>query len=317
MAGNKNNGLQLIESLETGEQKVYHSVFVEPKYIDILSNELAVKIVGRLAASKGCAMDLSRDLKQHEQKIYYHLRRLEEAGIIKKVGTERRFGMIAKLYSPVSPVVSAKLYEDGKIISNGKVDIDPKLSGLLSPFIENGELNAKIVVGDTYSHGRFDAVATETAHIFDLAMLLGKFVKELKLPTYKLDTEITQEDLKNNLILIGNARTNMIIDKVNDKLPVFFDVEKGWHIQSRLTNLAYEDARIGVILKLENPFNPEKKILIIGGVRTRGTQAAVIAFTKYTKQLANLHKEDGSLVSVVKGIDKDGDKILDDIKFLE
>ena len=317
MANGKNNGVQLIESLETGEQKIYNSVFVESKYIDILSNDLAVKIVARLASNKGCAMDLSRDLKQHEQKIYYHLRRLEQAGIIKKVGTERRFGMIAKMYSAVSPIVSTKLYEDGHIIKNQSENKDPKLFKLLSPFIENGKLNAKVVIGDTYSHGRFDAAATETAHAFDFALTLGNFLNTIKLPSYRLDIEITDQELKeNNLILIGNARSNVIIDKINKELPVFFDVEKGWHIQSKLTNTSYEDARTGLIIKADSPFNPEKKILIVGGVRTRGAHAAIIAFTRHANDLARIEK-DGNLVAIVQGLDKDGDKILDDIKFVE
>jgi len=83
------NNLQVIENLENGQKKVYSSIFVDTETIDILSNDLALKIVSKLALSKACAMDLARDLEQHEQKIYYHLRRLEQAGIIKKVGTEK------------------------------------------------------------------------------------------------------------------------------------------------------------------------------------------------------------------------------------
>lgn len=303
--------------METGEQKVYSSIFVDPKYIDIISNDLAMRIVGRLAGSKSCAMDLSRGLNQHEQKIYYHLRRLEQAGIIKKVGTERRFGMIAKMYTAVSPVISAKLYDDGTVVKKGKGRLGSKVLKLLSPFIENGRLNAKIVIGDTYSHGRFDAAATETAHAFDFAITLGNFLNDVKLPSYKLDIQVTDQELKeNNLILIGNARTNVVIDKINSQLPVFFDVEKGWHIQSKLTNVSYEDARTGLIIKTENPFNPEKKILVVGGVRTRGAHAAIIAFTRHLDALAELEKN-GNLVAIVQGLDKDGDMVLDDVKFVE
>ena len=54
-------------------------------------------------------MDLARKLEQHEQKIYYHLRNLEKAGIIKQTRTEQRYGMTAKIFDVISPVVATKM----------------------------------------------------------------------------------------------------------------------------------------------------------------------------------------------------------------
>ena len=37
----------------------------------------------------------------------------------------------------------------------------------------------------------------------------------------------------------------------------------------------------GLIAKINNPYNHDKKILILAGVRTIGTKASVIALTDY------------------------------------
>ena len=112
---------------ENGEEwNAYNSLLLEPKNLGIFTNELALKIVLGLSKKPGCAMDLARKLGVDEQRIYYHLRKLEKAGIVKLMGTEMRYGMTAKIYQAVSPVVSAKLYEDGHRIVDRSSFKDPK-----------------------------------------------------------------------------------------------------------------------------------------------------------------------------------------------
>lgn len=313
MAYNKNNGLQLIESLETGEQKVYSSVFVDHKNVNILSNDLAIKIVAKLAESKGCAMDLARDLNQHEQKIYYYLRKLETAGVVKKVGTERRFGMIAKMYSAVSPIVATKLYDDGSILHNGSADKDPRLVKLLHPFIEGGNLNAKIIIGYPYPHGKYDSHANEAAHLFDFAVMLGKFIGKVDFPNYKFDVDMHESELKNNLILFGNQTTNTVLDKINEKLPLTLQKEPDGYV-SKNSGKVYKEPNVGIVAKFNNPFAEGKKIFWVGGIRTRGTHAAIIAITQH---LNNITLDKENFVAIVEGLDKNADHILDSIKVLE
>ena len=50
-----------------------------------LSSELAQKILNLLAKETMYPIDIAKALKMHEQKIYYHIRNLEKAGIIKIV----------------------------------------------------------------------------------------------------------------------------------------------------------------------------------------------------------------------------------------
>lgn len=304
----------LVEEREN-EQRAYNSLMVDHKSLGILSNELSVKIIRELAKNPGCALDIARSLKEHEQKIYYHIRKLEGAGIIKLLRSEKRFGMTANIYEAVSPVVATKLYEDGSHVKSPAIT-RPEIARLLNPFINKGKFDAVVVLGDTYSHGKYDMHSTEGVHAFDLAFLFGNYVSEITFPNYKFDTEISERELENNLILIGHPQTNMLIEKLNTNLPLFFDEADDWSIRSRDLSKKIRDPRAGVIIKMDNPFNPSKKILILGG-RTRGTQSAILAFTKFSDMLIEKVKNKESFHLIVQGFDKDGDKIIDNVKFLE
>jgi DNA-binding transcriptional ArsR family regulator len=296
------------------EKKAYNSVIVDPKNLGILSNELTLRIIRELAKNSGCALDLARSLGVHEQKIYYHLRKLEGAGIIKLLRNERRFGMTAKIYDVVSPVVAAKLYDAGFSFKDTRLQ-NLRMVKFLHPFIEKGKLNAKIVVGDPYPHGRFDTGSKSAVHLFDFAVLLGQVLNMTSYSHYTLDIHFREEDMKGNIIVIGNPKENVIFDKLNSKIPVFFDKNDDWSIKSTLSKKIYKDPRNGFILKWENPFNKDKSVLLFGGKRTRGLQGAMIAFTQYFKDL--LEKKPSLSGVIVEGYDKDGDANIDSVKILE
>ena len=304
-----------LENVDKNYQKVYNSVVVDPSKINILSNKLTRDIVKLLSENRLCAMDLSRELKQHEQKIYYHMRKLEEAGIVKQVGTEKRFGMIAKMYSAQAPIVCTKLYDEGQMIES-KETADPLLAKFFSPFVENGKLNSLIIVGDARPHGKYDKANTGAMHTIDIVLLLGKLVRDFKTPTYKIDTEVEEKDLQQNLILFGSPRDNMILEKINQKLPLKFVLEADWSIKSKSTNSIYTGSRKGVLIRCENPFNEKKKILVFGGLRTEGLRSPVVAVLKNLEEIWNLNKN-GDLYVVLDGLDKDGDGVVDTAKILE
>ncbi|MFQ5648063.1 MAG: ArsR/SmtB family transcription factor, partial [Candidatus Aenigmatarchaeota archaeon] len=137
---------QLIDS-NGGKPISYDSLLVKPAKLSIFGSDLCLKIVQELVKEPCCAMDLARRLEQHEQKIYYHLRRLEDAGIVKQVRAERRYSMTAKIYGVVAPVVSTKLYDGGKPAQKG-TGASPAVRKFFEPFIIDGRLNAKIIMGD-------------------------------------------------------------------------------------------------------------------------------------------------------------------------
>jgi DNA-binding transcriptional ArsR family regulator len=308
----------LIDSSEKGRVAYDSLVVSDPAKLSALNNKISLKIIKVLSEKPSCAIDIARKLKVHEQKIYYHLKNLKKAGIIYKISQERRHGMIANMYTVVSPVISAKLFEKGSEVMDNFLGNLPSsaILNFLSPFIENGKLDAKIIIADPHPHGKYDFYGREAAHLSDLLLFLGKFIKELEFPTYKLDTETTKEDLEDNLILIGNAKTNTIIEKLNHNLPIEFDTERE-SITSSRTKTVYKDDRIGFVIKTRNPHNPKKYILLISSITTGGIMASIIYILKYIGSKIKTFGNTDEVVSVIEGLDRDGDKIIDDIKILE
>lgn len=294
-------------------QKIHKTLIMKPNSFNVLNSELAIKILEELGKKPQCAMDISRKLKEHEQKIYYHIRRLEEAGIIKILRVEERVGALAKIYEVSHPYISVKLF-DGEHLTDVKTK--PKELEFFKSFIKNGKLDCVIVVGSPDPHGKYGAQASDGSAAIDLALLLGSFVNNVS-PNYKLDTQIREEDLKNNLILVGGPKANILIDRLNAKLPVYFDTKNEFDIVSSFTKSVYSEDNVGIIVKMKNPFAKDKEILLLSGKRFKGTKAAILGLMKYLKKLEDGNKFDEGIARVVHGIDRDADGIIDDVEFLE
>jgi DNA-binding transcriptional ArsR family regulator len=309
---------------DRGDVKVsYDSILVHPKKMNIFNSDLSLKIINELVKEPGCAMDLARRLGQHEQKIYYHIRKMEDAGVIRMSNIEKRYGMNAKIYSVVSPVISTKIYDDGhevekKIQENPHIG-DPDVQEFLMPFVKDGKLNAKIIVGDPNEHGRFDLRSKEGSYVHDFSLMLGSIASSMEFPCFIMDTEVRESDLKNNnLILIGNMRTNTIVDGIKEHLPIEFRSEGHFSFYSKKSRTAHMDPRTGYVIKTKNPFNHGKMIMVIGGIRTRGTRAAVVALTQSLKKLIEKNdSKNGDFLRIVKGLDKGGRGIVDSFEVLE
>ncbi len=308
----------LVEETKSG-QKIYDTMLVKnPKTLSVFSNDLSLKIINELANMPSCAMDIARKLKQHEQKVYYHIRKLEKMGIIKLEDTEERVGAVAKIYSLVSPTISFKIIETD-FIKNLK--IRPLEVSFLKPFVEDGKFNSLIIVGSPDPHGKYKASASDGYCVINLGAYLGQFINEIKMPFYKLDTQVSDNDLKKNLIVVGGPKANIISDKINKKLPIYFDYSEellDWTIISSLSKKIYREKEIGIISRIPNPFSPDKEILFLSGMGFRGSLSAIIGLTKYMNKVVEGNVHDNKVIAkVVKGIDADSDGLIDDIEFLE
>jgi DNA-binding transcriptional ArsR family regulator len=294
------------------EEKIYRAKEMEVKKLNVFGSELAIKIVRELAKKPACAMDLARILNEHEQKIYYHLRKLEKAGIISLERTEVRAGALTKIYKIEYPYLAVRLFE-GKPL---KRFVRPKETEILHPFIENGRMNSIIIVSSPDPHGRFGAASSDGYAAIDLAIYLGSFLKNPEI-NYRLDTQINEGDLKKNLILVGGPKANIVVDKINKFLPIYFDEKNDWQIFSTLTKTVYRDEDVGLIIKMKNPFSTKEYVFIFCGKRFKGTRAATLALIKHSKELEEGNKFKDGIARVVKGVDKDADGIIDDCIFLE
>src|SRR3990167_8357481 len=191
---------------------------ISAEHANSISSGLAQRILHLLAKEAMYPIDIAKALRVHEQKIYYHIRNLEKAGIIKIVKKETKQGATANFYSLTEPafVIKFKNFE-----STSKIAQVRNESEFLEPFIKDGQLDALIIVGSPDPHGPDKARSRDGYYGMDLALFLGTFLNYVPKFNVKLDTEVREKELENsNLVIIGGPRVNMVSEKVNRKLPV-------------------------------------------------------------------------------------------------
>lgn len=281
-----------------------------------MSANISNRILHLLALEPSYPSKIAKNLKVHEQIIFYHIRNLEKAKLIKIIKREDKQGGVANYYGLTddSFFISFKDFKPIEKLSYS----DKKKEEFLKPFIESGQFNALIVVGSPEPHGTQRARSKDGHYGIDLALFFGTFLNSIPKMNVKLDTEMRAEDLKQNLILIGGPVVNKITDKVNDTLPIHFDPKFKRNIHSSLTKQLYLSDNCGLIVKVKNPFNLEKAILVIAGKRFLGTQAAVVSFlTKFEEIVQGNKKNKKVLAKIVEGFDSDSDSLIDSVEFLE
>jgi DNA-binding transcriptional ArsR family regulator len=281
-----------------------------------ITSSLAKRILVELAKKPAYPMELAKKLKVNEQKIYYHIRKLERARIIEIAKTEIVHGTQANFYAVVQPafVVKFKEFEETRRIAG----MEEEPISFLEPFIEDGQLNATVIVGSPDPHGPEKARSRDGYYGIDLALFLGTFINSMPDLNVKLDTETRTEDLKKNLIIIGGPVINTVAAKINSKLPVRFDKENNWDVISTVSGKTYHTDETGIIVKTKNPFNPKKYALVVAGKRYTGTKAVMIAFIKKFNEIIKGNKHNTKIKArVVEGIDLDSDGIVDDAEVLE
>ncbi|MEM2121430.1 MAG: S-layer protein [Candidatus Woesearchaeota archaeon] len=288
---------------------------IKPGMFKAIGSELALKILKTIAEKPSYPVEISKKLKVHEQKVYYHIRNLERAGFIKVISSKEIAGSIAKIYGVEKPAFFFKLkeFEQAQKIVQIRGE-----SSFLEDFIKDGQLNARIIVGSPDPHGPEKARSRDGYYGIDLALFLGTFLNYVPGLNVKLDTEVKEEDLKQNLILIGGPVVNRVCEQINDKLPVRFSKDGNWNIYSSVSGKYYYGEENGIIVKAKNPFNKDANVFVIAGKRYSGTRAAIVAILKhFDKVTAGNIYNPKITAKIVEGIDYDSDGIVDDAEFLE
>ncbi len=306
--------MYIVKTDETGVKSL-PAEEISLKKLNHLNSPLVFKIINALKGNELYPKAIAQVLDEHEQKIYYHIRNLEKAGIVIPTKTERIKGSFAKYYT---------LSKKGFFFSFSEFQRSPNAlklkeeASFFAPFIENGALNALIVTGSPDPHGPDKARARDGYYGIDLGLLIGTFLNFVQKPNVKLDTEVNPEELKQNLILIGGPIVNKITEQINDSLPVHFEKGDTLTIKSTITGNTYTGDELGIIVRTKNPLSPDHNVLLIAGKRHAGTKAAIVGILKHFNEVTKGNKYDESIMAkVVEGIDFDSDGIIDDAEFKE
>jgi len=302
-----------------GTRHVMHpvKVFDNPEALKAFTSKLGWRVFRELA-EPACPMDIARKLGVHEQKVYYYIRKFKQAGLIREAGLESRGGATARFYQARYNSFSVSL---GEPPAGRELNISsPAHLKLLKPFVEDGNLNAKIIVGSPDPHGPWKARASDSCCAIDFALFMGAFTSGRQAPNYSLDTEVRERDLRGNLILIGGPTVNMVTRRINNILPVFIDLRGNAKIRSSLSGRAYKDDEVGMVVIVDNPWDRKRgsKILVIAGNRFQGTRSAILAWIKSLDKImaGNIHDRK-AIAKVVRGYDMDGDGVIDTPEILE
>ncbi len=288
------------------EGKAIDCQIVDEKTLSILSVD-RLKILKELAREPLYPAQLARLLRMQVQTVYYHMRLLEREGLIELFETQEKGGVIAKKFKAKASSVAAVINPSWKNYSFQK----QKIPSFLEGFVSSGFLDAKLVLGSPDAHGKYRSRGSEFCAA-ELAMYLGSFC-QFSYPLYFLDTELKEK--KQNLIVLGGPKVNSFTEEINSLLPIRFN--ENFDVYSSISGKVYPD-NVGFISSIQNPFDLEKKILVLAGSNHSATRVAVLAVLKERKAVEAGNLFDSSkFAKVVQGFDEDGDGIVDCVEVLE
>jgi len=312
---------------EDDEQKVKEIVMIQnPRKLKMILNELTWKILAILSKKEMYPLDIARKLGIHEQKVYYHIRKLVNAGAITIVREEEKKGAVAKFYKAVSPAFGIELPQEYRTIRKlSLLGADKQIQRLFKEFIgENGSFEGKIVVGSPTPHGPFKTSARDGHYASYLTFFLGQFIRMPEKFAIKLDVDVkVEKEEKNNLILVGGPGTNLLTQELNDHLPIRFNMQPSDQgflfggLVSPKTSHTYTADVVGLIAKIPNPWDDSKRVIVLAGNKAVGTKACVLALTSFWRKTLESCKGEDAFATVIQGFDLDGDGKVDSIEVLE
>lgn len=312
---------------ENKTQKVKEIAIVEdPEKLKMVLNRLSWKILIMLSKKEMYPLEIAKELGVHEQKVYYHIRKLRKAGAIAIAREEEKKGAIAKYYRAVSPAFGIELPQAYKTMHKlSLANTDEQIGKFFKEFVkEDNAFDGKIVVGSPTPHGPFKTSARDGHYASHLTFFLGQFAQVPEEFAIKLDVDVKAEkEEKNNLILVGGPGTNLLTQELNEYLPIRFSMQPseegflfGGLISKKTSNVYTADA-VGLVAKIANPWDSTRRVIVLAGNKAVGTKACVLALTSFWKKTLAKYNGEDTFATIIQGFDLDGDGKVDSIEILE
>jgi len=308
-------------------QKVTEIIIMQDaQKLKMILGKLSWEILTMLSKKEMYPLEIARQLGVHEQKVYYHIRKLAKAGAIAVKKEEKKKGATAKYYKTVSPAFGIELPKGYKTIQSiSLLSMDEKIQRFFAEFVNGkGVLEGKIVVGSPTPHGPFKTSARDGHYAAYLTLFIGQFAKMPADFAIKLDVDVNAEkEEKNNLILVGGPGTNLLTQEINDYLPIRFNMQSSDQgfllggLSSKKTTRVYTADAAGLIAKIVNPWDKTKRIVVLAGNKAVGTKACVLALTNFWKKTLQEYRDEDTFATVIQGFDLDGDGKVDSIEVME
>ena len=270
-----------------------------PPDLRLLLEPTRWSILQAIAEKPNYASAVARELGLNEQLTHYHFNQLKKSGVISVIRTEEKRGALTRYFAVKDSAFSVLLRENWS--QRGSL-IPPLLDG----FYKSGSFDGKIVVGSPDPHGPFQARARDGFYAADLALYLGTLSASSR-PAIRLDTEVREDELKGNLIVVGGPIINLITARINETLPIRIVSGERRSVFSERTKKHYYE-KAGLVLRTENPWG-KGELLVVAGKSIGGTKAAILAVAQSASLLNGRN--------VVRGVDLDGDGVVDAAEIVE
>lgn len=293
-------------------------IFENPEQFSPITSKLAWTILTKINKKPYYTKDLARELRIHEQKLYYHIHRLKNAGFIKEISEEKKRGGSCKFFAITDKAFGIELPSEKEESIKVEKEEYTKIKEFFHDFIEDGVFNGSIVVGSPTPHGPYLTTARDGHCAVQVAMFIGNFCDLPKRFIVKLDTELKAEhEEKRNMILIGGPITNIISEEINEKAKIRFKWKNGWRIYSEISKKEYSDEDLAIISKIQNPWDKTKAIIQLAGLKFESTKSSTIAITQYFEKILRDYTKQENFSCLIRGLDKDGDGKVDNIEIIE
>lgn len=308
----------LVEETPDGAVAREAEAIDKPDRIGALSSPVAWRILQELAKSPDYPNALAGRLKVNEQKVYYHVRRLEAAGFLKVVREEPKRGASARVLAPTADAFAILVRPRVAAVPFPALPRAGIVSRFLEEFSRGGRFDGAIVVGSPYPHGPFLTTARDSPYAVQLGFFLGGLFAAPKGLATRLDTEVKAAGPgRENMILVGGPVANIITMDLNPHIAVAFEWKDAWRVESSRTRRSYVEEDVGLVGKVRNPWNPERTIVILSGLHYRGTLSSIVALTEYADEVLDGYEPGRDFYRVVLGQDRDADGRIDAVSVLE
>src|SRR6266699_2788343 len=199
----------LVEDTPQGAVGREAEILEKPERVAPLSSPLAWRILQELARAPDYPNALAARLNIHEQKVYYHVRRLERAGLLEVLREESKRGASARVLAPTAEAFAIVLKGRGKPVASPLLPHAGIVARFLEEFSSEGTFNGSIVVGSPYTHGPFSTTSRDSPYAVELGFFLGRLFAAPKRPLVRLDTELKAAGpVRDHLILVGGPVAN-------------------------------------------------------------------------------------------------------------
>jgi DNA-binding transcriptional ArsR family regulator len=282
------------------------------------SSRLGQKILALLSSGPKYPAEMARSLGAHHQTVYYHIGRLERAGLITRARSEQIRGGEAKLYALASDGYAVEFPVKGEPLPTLKSGGRSKALGrFFKEFLHDGEFDGWVVVGSPLQHGAAGTQARDGHYAVQLGFALGQFVNLPEKFPVKLDTDLRAERLaSSNLIVVGGPRNNVVAEELNPRLPFRFSQGGFWSAIVDDEGNSYASELDCLVEKVPNPWDPSRTCVVIAGLTGAGTKAAIIGVCNHADSLFEKYRS-GPFAALMRGVDRDGDGKVDSVEVLK